>query len=247
MKYKMLLPKRDILVVCFCVAFLGLTLSAMGSRGRHRAKMIICQMNQKQMATGTLMFANDNDGRLFQYKLNGLWITPLAEYTGKDEVRYCPASELIEKSSSSSYSWGASAKNWMWNIGTEEPEYGSYTFNYWFYSQTSYQGSGFFKNLANVQHPELAPLFADGLHVDGGAQETDTCPADFDLNGNPNYGGGMSRVLINRHFGENNISFADGHVEAIELKELWSLTWNDGWNINPNDMTRTDGSPIYPE
>ena len=75
--------------------------------------------------------------------------------------------------------------------------------------------------------------------------ETNTVPTDFNLRGHPTYGGAMSRILIDRHFDRINVAFVDGHVEAVELKDLWSLTWHKNW-IPKYDMTREDGSPIYP-
>jgi hypothetical protein len=49
MKNKIILPKKDVLVLCFCIMFMLLCLGAIGANGRHRAKMILCQLNEKKM------------------------------------------------------------------------------------------------------------------------------------------------------------------------------------------------------
>ena len=86
---EMTLPKKDVLVLCMCIAFAILALGAAGNKGRHHAQMILCQTNLAKMAQGTQMYANDNEGRLFNYNYGaGLWTGPLAVYADKDEVRY---------------------------------------------------------------------------------------------------------------------------------------------------------------
>ncbi len=251
MNNKIMLPKKDVLVVFFCVAFLGLCVAAIGATGRYRAKMLGCQLNQKKMANGSLMFANDNEGKLLSNGINGrhsLWMGPLAAYIDTDEVRYCPATAMNPNQPPlnqwlPSQLFGNARRTWVWNFDVEGLEYGSYAFNGWFYMGGSNPEN--FSNLSEVQQPAITPLFADSSWVDTWPRETDTCPADFDLNGT--YSGAMmSRMLVNRHFDKNNISFADGHVGSVELRHLWSLNWHKQWTGIDN-MTRVDGSPIYPE
>ena len=248
MNDKMILPKKDILVVCLCAVLLTLTLGAIGNRGRHHAQMIICGANLKHLTTASLMYANDNDGKLFEYSLSeGLWITQLAEYSGKDEARYCP-STIINKAidPSTAFSFGSSKQSWVWNwSGMEEPEHGSYSFNFWFYSTSPPPtDTRYFQSIANVNSPSMTPIFADSIWVDGGVSDTDICPANFNLEGNPNNGGRMSMHLMNRHGPHINIGFADGHQQAVELGALWSLKWYNDFITVPW-MDRTDGTPIY--
>ena len=247
MNFKTVLMKKDILVLFACVVFVTFILGAVGNRGRHHAQMILCQANQATMVKGVLMYAEDYYGSLFEYGYSGgLWMEPLADYVNKDEVRYCPATK-IKVTSQNMYSWGSSSVSWKWHWdGMSEPEYGSYAFNSWFYTSSSSNNSGKFEKLYNVQFRDLTPLFADSLWLDGGVSDTDYVPADFELSGNPNYGGRMSMLLVDRHFDRINVSFVDGHVGAVELKDLWSLTWNSNWTRQYN-MTRVDGSPIYPQ
>ncbi|MCK4998957.1 MAG: hypothetical protein KAS23_05460 [Anaerohalosphaera sp.] len=244
------LPKKDFVVLCLCVAFLILSLGAIGTTGRNHAKSIICQTNLKQLANASIMFANDNDGKLFEYNFGGgLWMTPIAEYIGNmDNVRHCPSTYIRKDfNESSSYLWGSSKQAWMWNWGTTDPEHGSYGLNSWLFSfQNPPSDSRYFHNMSNVQFPATTPIFADSLWIDSGPKDTDICPATLSLDGNPNSGGRMSMHLMNRHYGITNVAFTDGHSGPVELKELWSLTWCNSWNIQHN-MTREDGSPIYPE
>lgn len=245
------LLKKDAIVLCFCAVFVILSIGAIAGGGRHHAQSIICQTNLKHLGDASLMYANDNDGKLYEYNLfGGMWVTPISDYIGNmDNLRHCPSTSIRNDfNNNNSYSWGNSKQAWIWNMGTDEPEHGSYAFNSWFFTfpngPSGSHKNNYFLNISSVQFPANTPILADSVWIDSGPRDTDTCPPELNLNGNPNLGGRMSMHLINRHYDKINVSFIDGHVGVVELKELWSLTWYNSWRIK-HDMTREDGSPIY--
>ena len=57
----MILPNKDVLVLCVCISFVILTLGAVGNKGRYHAQMILCQTNLKGYGNAYIMYIDDND------------------------------------------------------------------------------------------------------------------------------------------------------------------------------------------
>ena len=106
-------------------------------------------------------------------------------------------------------------------------------------------GSGdYFNKDSAITLPTKTPYFADCVWEDGWPRETD--PPARDL-----YTGGaaysIQHFTVARHGGKDaaaaprnvpagrplvgriNIGFADAHVEAVKLENLWTLSWHSGW------------------
>ncbi len=178
------------------------------------------------------------------HSLEGLWINAIGYYTSDiDDIRYCPRSKKRE--SLSGLAWGSSRQTWVWDIGTVEPEQGSYALNGWFYSNHASQPEEYYyRKTSQAVSPANVPVFADAVWVDVMSQDTDTVPANYDLD---REGGGfdqMCHVIINRHDGEGNVGFLDGSQRPVELSAMWSLKWNRKFKITAEKF-RDDGSPIY--
>jgi prepilin-type processing-associated H-X9-DG protein len=73
--------------------------------------------------------------------------------------------------------------------------------------------------------PDMAPMMSDGAWVDAWPQSGDAAP--------PSWLGGrnssMARVCVDRHNGRSLVVFNDGHAEAVELPNLWTLHWHKYW------------------
>jgi prepilin-type N-terminal cleavage/methylation domain-containing protein/prepilin-type processing-associated H-X9-DG protein len=107
----------------------------------------------------------------------------------------------------------------------------------------------YFGKETNIKQPALTPEFGDGVWPDAWPNSSD--PADGGgtglvnlFTGDDNVAQDMRRFLIARHGsfppsrapqaarhtsplpGAINLSFADGHVEAIKLFKLWMLMWS---------------------
>lgn len=145
-----------------------------------------------------------------------------------------------------------------WSVGKFDAQ-GSYGFNGYCYSdlnlfmsQVDYLSiqSKVYNKETVVVSTSKTPVFADSIWVDGFPVVSDTPNTDLyngDDNGGVSFGGGLSRFTIARHGGRNaatapknvpagsvlpgrnNVGFADGHVQAIKLNELWKLYWSTDW------------------
>jgi prepilin-type processing-associated H-X9-DG protein len=107
-----------------------------------------------------------------------------------------------------------------------------------------------FTTEASVQNPTVTGVFADGIWVDFWPSPTDL-PAINLYNGDGFSGGGLSRIAIPRHAaaigkaptnfnrrsrlpGASQVGFADGHVEIVQLEQLWMrLHWHRNWVTPP--------------
>ncbi|NNM85867.1 MAG: prepilin-type N-terminal cleavage/methylation domain-containing protein [Phycisphaerales bacterium] len=151
---------------------------------------------------------------------------------------------------------GGVAQNWWWNgYGQYQFKYfqSSYGFNSWLYGPGGTSGTqslDYF--VAPSSNPPAAywpghsgpnsnvPAFGDAIWVDGGPLENDPAPSLSYVTGVTNWayqppssGGDMQRWCLTRHGNGVNIAFWDGHVEHVEVKQLWNLSWAAGWSAHP--------------
>jgi prepilin-type N-terminal cleavage/methylation domain-containing protein/prepilin-type processing-associated H-X9-DG protein len=247
----------ELLVV---IAIIALLLSVLlpGLRlAKEKAKNISCRANLRSMSLALRLYTEDTGGKLFSY-LSGLYINQLADQLGEvDKVRYCPSTKINETASGA----GSSNITWFWTSGVPEPEHGSYGLNGWLYHYpfgTTFTWIESEDNLQKMAYPNTltttnsasVPVFYDSIWVDAWPKDTDTAPANLNLetggrgSDNP-VNNHIQRLLIDRHRGGVNVSFLDGHVEFTKLEKLWSLKWHREFARYQGDKLRTDDSPIY--
>jgi len=99
---------------------------------------------------------------------------------------------------------------------------------------------------SEIQHPAKTPIFADGVSFWWCWPKETDLPAFNLQTGGPFAQLGMNVLTIPRHGshsssittnqpptarlpGSINVSFYDGHVEAVPLERLWQLEWHQGW------------------
>ncbi len=103
---------------------------------------------------------------------------------------------------------------------------------------------------SQIQHTAKTPVFADGISFWWCWPVEDNLPAVNLQTGDIEFGDGwpwgMNMLTIPRHGdhpssvttnqppkarlpGSINISFYDGHVEAVPLEKLWQQEWHQGW------------------
>jgi prepilin-type N-terminal cleavage/methylation domain-containing protein len=107
---------------------------------------------------------------------------------------------------------------------------------------------------SQIQHPEKTPVFADGVtfwwrwptewDLPAINLQNGNGPSGFEVIGTgsqgmntltiPRHGSHPSSVTTNqppsaRLPGSIDVSFYDGHVEAVPLESLWQLEWHHGW------------------
>ncbi len=244
----------ELLVVIAIIALLLAIVMPALSLAKEKAKNLSCRANVRSLSLALRLYSEQTNGKLFGYH-SGLYINQLTEHIGElDKVRYCPSTKVDD--SINYTAWGSSQSSWTWNNGVTEPEHGSFGLNGWLYSQTPsgivsknmFEARGY-SNTLNTKNSAAVPVFFDAIWVDAWPQDTDTVPVNFNLDrgsggADPAFNH-IHRLLIRRHKGTSNVSFLDGHVESVELEQLWSLKWHREFKRD-YDKRRTDNkTPIY--
>ena len=254
----------ELLVV---IAIIGLLLAILVpglKKVKEYARNIVCRTNTRSLSLATALYAEENKQQFFEYKAT-LFIVELDPYIDNaDKVRYCPSTVIIDENPTGG-EWGSSRNMWRWAGGFGgRPENGSYGLSGWCYSYPNPADFAWIGGAevtddylwpvyGNIKMPSYVPVFFDCVWVDAWPKHSDTIPANFDLDQeNPRNTGSdgpvnnhIRRMIIRRHNGDSNIAFADGHTEAIELKNLWNLKWNQSFITSGDEKTRVDDSPIY--
>jgi prepilin-type processing-associated H-X9-DG protein len=248
------------LVVIAIIAILAAMLLPALSRSKTKAKDIQCLNNSRQIVLSLMMYASDNNSTLISYNdPTGagytLWMGRLQKSYGQiQKSRICPATPdplapavWQQKPGAAYVGFGLADYPWNWDVfgPTGQNDHGSYSYNTWCYSWDAPTKNDFQKEAA-INMAAKTPYICDSIWVDGGPLETDTPARNLYTGGDNN---AMERITIARHGmtsaagapryvaagtplpGKNNIAFADGHVEAIKLQNLWTLNWHVGWTI----------------
>ena len=235
----------ELLVVISIIALLISILMPALNKARDQAKFSVCQANIKQLQMGMVYYLEDNDDKLFDYS-GEIYMTIISAYTDNvDEVRYCPNANPENRGpwnqGTSSY-WGAAKEPWRWTHSvTGEDQYGSYGFNGWLYADINQwvpdnMKEMPFRAVSNITPLSTTPCFADSNWVDSWPHHDNRVRTNLDLSKGDFTGGttiyAMGRFCINRHNMRDSVSFMDGHVEPVELPDLWRLQWNKQYRFD---------------
>ncbi len=252
----------ELLVVIAIIAILAaLLLPAMASAKRN-AIDVNCINNSKQMLLSMTLYLDDDGGKFISYEdpsgNDNLWIARLQnDYSAFQTVRCCPATPPPNpvakwKAPPDNALNGAGAADYPWLWPGNVEYVGSYGVNGFCYGDGWVEDPDpreyFFQKLPAVTHPTQTPYFSDSVWVDGWPESDATAPVSLYTGADD---GGLDRVCIARHnykaagaaprhvsakalVGAINVAFADGHVAAVPLRQLWTLYWHVGWEIPSN-------------
>ena len=248
----------ELLVVISIIALLVSILMPALNKAKEQAKNVLCLNNVRSLTVGYRMFNDENDDRGVTYNSNGknnLWLDQIANKLGNiDEIRYCPSTRDNENLPTTGHVVGSAKEYWGWHDSTVEGyflSFGSYGLNGWLYNDsdlwlTNWNTNRFGKG-AGIKQGASVPVFFDCMWVDTWPESGDTVAANFDLMQDSDTwpDNMMCRIMIKRHNGNLPVSFADGHVETVSLRKMWSLRWHKNFKRTFEDKTRQGGDPIY--
>ncbi len=200
----------ELLVVIAIIAILAAILFPVFARAREKARQASCLSNVKQLALGTLMYAQDYDEIFPHYADHGCYATPLpairpGSTAGRTHVMW---DELVQPYT----------KNWSITICPSNP--------------TQIQGIGVnyphIFNCAVANNVPVPGVPIASMHVP--AQTMMICDTTSALiycrtcypNG-PRAGEETNRVPIDRHNDGVNIGYCDGHAKWQKVSVLMSI------------------------
>jgi len=232
----------ELLVVIAIIALLMAILMPALQRVKKQAKAVVCQSNLHQWSLIFSMYTSDNDSR-FGIGWTGAdigisghrWVKTLKPYYRDKDICFCPAATKFfsEGGRGSLAAWGG---GWDQDWGAEKGQYGgSYGLNEFVSNPPPGVTLGWREadkrhwRTPNVRGTNNIPLFLGCWLAGGYPFETDS-PPEYD--GVVRWGDEMIRYCVNRHDSAVNSAFLDFSVKKIGLKELWTLKWNRGFDIN---------------
>jgi prepilin-type N-terminal cleavage/methylation domain-containing protein len=251
----------ELLVVIAIIALLlSILLPSLG-KAKKIAKGMLCSTRIRQLSMGTLLYAQDYEGRLFPVfdEKFEYWYYKIAPYlsdgefsnrsnvnagssSGAMEVLLCPVTKNPGPRTGS-LSPGSKLVSWKF-LDTE----GSFGMNLWLvpnckWSKPPHIPPGDQKNFfARISDSGSGvPLFADSMWVGSYPYSASLAPTaleletgEIPLSSNPD--DFMKRFCIDRHGMAINVGFVDGSMEKVKLEELWTLRWSKNFGSRVVEM-----------
>ena len=234
----------ELLVVIAIIGILASMLLPVLAKAKAKANQVKSQSNIKQVRLAMTLWSDDmfegsNPEYSRDYRNASFWMHKAIKYNDNEsKVLLSPATS--ERVRANGVSWGNALIAWNWfnannpkfNNGKSLP--GSYAFNGWQHPnmrrENHWQWRWQYQDTSEGQ-PDMAPMLADSIWVDAWPQENNPMPATWKGGNNSS----MARVCVDRHNGRSLVAFNDGHVEAVELRNLWTLHWHKNWQT-PNTL-----------
>jgi prepilin-type N-terminal cleavage/methylation domain-containing protein/prepilin-type processing-associated H-X9-DG protein len=258
----------ELLVVIAIIAILAAMLLPALARAKLSAKRIQCTSNLKQWGTCFHLYAGDNHDSMPMgwSNSNGMWMVALSNYYSVGAIRFCPMAtktrDTLPAGSGPGQMWTTVNCTFLaWGImgsngyPVESSVYGgqnviwgragmagSYGINGDMHNPPGDVSAGYWRKLTAVSNPAKTPVFADCVWDGTTPTQSDAPPSASGtcIGGSGTY---MQDFCIPRHSGNRplNMTFIDGSVRTVGLKELWRLSWSRTF-----DTTYADSHITWP-
>jgi prepilin-type N-terminal cleavage/methylation domain-containing protein len=217
----------ELLVVIAVISLLAAILFPVFAKVREKARQSACSSNEKQLALGVLMYAEDYDETLLPTAVNNLsgntilWPDEIEPYVKSTQVRFCP-SDSQEKLNS----YGLNELNFadLTDAGAPPP-----------------------KTIAQFQTPSATVMLSE-LGVGSLTSDTDLVTPVYgaykltvpDVAMNDQYDARPAA----RHFQRANVACMDGHVKSMRMEQFYTgQSPVDLWFCtDPTDAANCHGS-----
>ncbi len=241
----------ELLVVVAIIAMLIAILLPSLKQARDLAQSAACASNARQLQIGWMQYALDHHGRMFDYVLNRPdkldWPGILAPYFGGSrQVLICPGTEDPEGSEGignigiPGVRMGGAFLAWIEaRTGYLPPpplNRGSYTYNSMLCPESTYGlREDRYQQLADIRESTRVPVLGDGTWRQASPGLAGTIRyyppnPDFPETSMPSNSDSAFRYATSRHNFRTNLAYADGHVTAVPIVEVWSQKWHKNYD-----------------
>lgn len=240
----------ELLVVVAIIALLIAILLPSLGKARSKAQTAKCLANVRGLGSAAQIYITDYSMLLpYVETPDKFWVNILKTYANIDKIRICPSTSAVggdppgNNVGTASLTWASGETgNVGWDKISQHDYLGSYGLNGYveaptsgaaFASQTNPAATAaWYWHYPFTRSTTTIPIFSDSIWYDGWPHGQDGIPvnaAGTPTTVNPTIADHMGRFCLNRHNMAVNLSFMDGHGETIQLKNLWTLTWNTQW------------------
>ncbi|UCG56508.1 MAG: type II secretion system protein [Phycisphaerales bacterium] len=234
----------ELLVVIAIIAVLMAILMPALSRVKKQARATACIASLKQWALMFSLYCQDNDGYFFTGEFGGtrngqgsgaFWRNVMRPYSKNIKMWLCPQATKTRG--------GIPRGDWSYTAWENGGDVGSYGLNGWILNiaaskQSGNRNDGWGRTPAdwhwltpNVRNANQIPVFTGSWWVDSWPRENDQPPPTEAGPADTPNSNEMNRVCVDRHDGFLNSVFCDWSVRKLGLKELWTLKWSKGYDV----------------
>lgn len=235
----------ELLVVIAIIGILAAMLLPTLAKAKMKANKMKSKNNLSQIQKALSMWSGDNEGYNPGYRNRAgdpgyvpnatwegnFWYHKVFQYSG--DAHKILKSPAAGPRSGNNVQWGSNRLCWKgWNnvatVNSGKRVDGSYGFNGWnHFDMYNADHGNWFKTYQTPEEgqPDMAPILADSIWVDGWPTENNAPPTTYKGGNNSS----MARFCGDRHQGRVLVVFNDSHVEEVELPNLWTLHWHKEW------------------